>query len=108
MLNVQSTLPVPVPAESWSVVARPEPNSPWGAAGIPDPPAHPAGATDPATACVSPVSWSVKASDPVGTGLVEYGSDEPVVSACSVSAAASGPLVMTTGRLVPRIVTVTI
>lgn len=53
------------------------------------------------------MSASVKFNVPVGTGLVVSGVAEPVVSASSDKVADSAPLVITTGWLVRRMVTVT-
>src|SRR5262245_13977579 len=108
MLNVQSTPPVPEPVESFSVVSSAAGKSAKVAAGMVAPPDQTADATATATVWVSPRSVSVKVSVPVGTGLVVLGAGEPVVSASSESEADSGPLVIWTGSLVPRIVTVTV
>ena len=60
-----------------------------------------------ATVWVSPVSGSVKFSVPVGTGVVVSSAAEPWCRRVRRRRADSGPLVITTGWLVPRIVTVT-
>ncbi len=94
MLKFQSTLPVPVPVESLSVVVSAPARSACVAAGTAGPEVD---NSDVATVWVSPVSASVKASVPAGTVVVVSIAAEPVVSASSVTEADSGPLVMTTG-----------
>ena len=55
----------------------------------------------------SPVSASVKFRVPAGTVVVASIAAEPVVASSSNTEADSGPLVIATGWLVPRIVIVT-
>src|SRR5258708_15684904 len=60
------------------------------------------------TWCVSLRSTSVKASVPVGTGVVVSSAVDPVISGCSATDADSGPLVIAGASLAPVTVTETV
>ena len=69
---------------------------------------HTADSTATPTMWMSLRSTSEKLSVPVGTGLVEFGALDPLVSANSVIDAAPGPLVTTVASFAPSTVTVTV
>ena len=96
MAKFQSTLPVPVPVESFSAVVSAAARSACVAAGTLPPPDQDAESSVTATVWASPVSASVNASVPAGTVGVVSMAGEPVVPASSATVADSGPLVIST------------
>ena len=107
-LKVQSTPPAPVPVESCRVVESAEARSSAVSPGTPPPVDQTAEFTETLTEWVSDRSTSVKFSVPVGSGVVVSSAVDPVVFACSVSEADSGPLVMVGASLAPVISTETV